>query len=386
MANDVAHGQPQQAHAHDHTGGAHGAPVHQPQDPGVQARGPHAVPQGDAPGHEPQHRPGQGGQVLAVHDLGNHEGHHRQEADDVGVEAVERLGHPGQDGQGGDDVEGDGLAVGVPGGLHVELQAQAPGHEQGHQEQPGPQEDDKHERDRHEHPGAEGDVVAGVLQRPQGDGVGWRAHGRADAADVGRHRDGQGQARARPSLGQRPQDGDDDREHGGGGGRVGHEHAQQGGNDHETQDGPARRPGKGPDEDGREVLVQVVLGGAVGNEEPAQEQDNNGVGQGPQVQGVGDGVPGHGQDGLVGDQKDLQGDDQDGGSHEGDGLKDPEDDGQEEDREHALALLTQVGHVDDEGDQEGQDAQDQAGDLPAAQGGGPAGASDRTAGAVGRRG
>ncbi|ETJ42256.1 hypothetical protein Q604_UNBC03778G0001, partial [human gut metagenome] len=57
--------------------------------------------------------------------------------------------------------------------------------------------------------------------------------------------------------------------------RVGHEHAQQGRDDHQAQDRPAGRAGEGPDEDGGEVLVQVVLLCAVGNEETAQKQDDD---------------------------------------------------------------------------------------------------------------
>ena len=78
-------------------------------------------------------------------------------------------------------------------------------------------------------------MVAALGQGAQGDGVGRGAHRGADATDVGGHEDGQGQARAGAALGQGAEDGDDDGEHGGGGRRVGHEHAQQRGDDHQAQ-------------------------------------------------------------------------------------------------------------------------------------------------------
>ena len=75
----------------------------------------------------------------------------------------------------------------------------------------------------------------------------------------------------------------------------------------------------------------MVFGGAVGDEEAAQEQDDDRVGQGGQELGVAGGALGHGQERLVGDEQDLQADDQDGGGDQGDGLGDPQDDGQQED-------------------------------------------------------
>ena len=137
-----------------------------------------------------------------------------------------------------------------------------------------------HVRNHPGHPGGESDLVAGVLQGADCDGVGRGADRGADTSEVGG--DGDGEREAYLSgliLGECLEHGSQERQHHGCGGGVAHEHGEHGDNDEEAEKHHLGLLAEQAEEALGDNGVHTVFGGYDCKHEAAHEQHDDGVGE-----------------------------------------------------------------------------------------------------------
>lgn len=235
-------------------------------------------------GNQPEHIPAHGSQVFLRDNTCHGEHGDGDDSHGVGIKPVILLGdNPHEDGDDESGVHHDGLGRLEELALKLlgEVQTGLGDGEHLDEDNPAHQQHDNHKGNAEGHPLAEGYIQAEVLHGLKGDGVGRCADGSADATHVRTNRDAEGKGGAAAVLRfEESQHGGEQGEHHGGGGRVAHEHGEDGSHAHQAQQHILGISAEGLEQYASQIDVQTVFGGGICQEETTEEEDDDGVGEG----------------------------------------------------------------------------------------------------------